>query len=62
MDLDKDHTHTILDADHSQKLPFFVLGFATVILIIFSFQFIGKKIEGIQDNYWALFCSNLKEN
>ena len=51
---------SILEKNHSQKLLFFTMGFFTVFLIIFAFQFIGQKIEGVKDNYLSLLCTNIK--
>jgi hypothetical protein len=51
---------SILETDHSQKLMFFTMGFMSVFLLIFVYQFIGQKIGGVRDNYLTLFCTNIK--
>lgn len=48
------------EAKTNHKIVFLLLGFFTVIAIIFSFQAVGNKIKGIKNNYNALFCANIK--
>ena len=51
---------SILEKDHSQKILFFTMGFLSVFLLIFAYQFIGQKIGGVRDNYLALFCVGIQ--
>ena len=44
----------------TQKFWFLVLGFTTIILIVFSFQYLSKLIPGVKDNYNFLFCQGIK--
>lgn len=51
---------SFLKEKHTQKSIFFMIGFLTVFAIIFAFQFLSQKIPGIKDNYFSLFCLNIK--
>tara|TARA_R110000824_G_C14784939_1_gene632465 strand:+ start:110 stop:274 length:165 start_codon:yes stop_codon:yes gene_type:complete len=51
---------SILEKDHSQKMMFFTMGFMSVFLLIFAFQFVSQKVGGVRDNYLTLFCTNIK--
>jgi len=46
------------DKNHNQKIFYALLGFSTVFLIIFLFNFLATKIPGIKDNYISFFCTN----
>lgn len=44
----------------TQKFTFFMLGFLTIILIVFSFQYLSNYIPGVKENYESFFCVNSK--
>jgi hypothetical protein len=51
---------SFLSEEHNHKFIYFMIGFLTVLAIVFSFQFLGTKIPGLKDNYLNLFCANIK--
>lgn len=51
---------SFLKEKHTQKLVFFFIGFLTVLVIVFSFQFLSEKIPGLKNNYLSFFCANIK--